>query len=106
MGRKTANVVLGTAFGLASGVVVDTHVKRLARRLGMSTGTDPRSIERDLIDRVPRRQWVDLSHRLIAHGRAVCNARRPRCETCPLAPICPRIGLPTIDKPVKPSRPD
>jgi endonuclease-3 len=93
VGRKTANVVLGTAYGLATGVVVDTHVKRLARRLGLTRGTDPVQIERDLMAIVPRKHWVDLSHRLIAHGRAVCNALRPRCRDCALAPLCPRVGL-------------
>jgi endonuclease III len=93
VGRKTANVVLGTAFAIASGVVVDTHVKRLSRRLGLTASTDPLVIERDLIAVVPRRHWVDLSHRLIAHGRAVCSATRPRCRDCALAPICPRTGV-------------
>jgi len=93
VGRKTANVVLGTAFGLASGIVVDTHVKRLARRLGLTTSTDPKLIERELIAVVPRKQWIDLSHRLIAHGRKVCFARRPKCEECGLAAICPKTGV-------------
>jgi endonuclease III len=93
VGRKTANVVLGTAFGIASGVVVDTHVKRLARRLGLSSRTSPERIEQDLMQVVPRAGWVDLSHRLIHHGRRVCLARRPRCETCSLASICPQIGV-------------
>ena len=77
VGRKTANVVLGTAFGLATGVVVDTHVKRLARRLGLSSRKTPEHIEQDLMQTVPRKEWVDLSHRLIHHGRRVCVARRP-----------------------------
>jgi endonuclease III len=93
VGRKTANVVLGTAFGIASGVVVDTHVKRLARRLGLSTRTTPEQIEQELMQVVPRAGWVDLSHRLIHHGRRVCLARRPRCEICSLASICPKIGV-------------
>jgi endonuclease III len=93
VGRKTANVVLGTAFGLASGVVVDTHVKRLARRLGLSSRNTPEQIERDLMEIVPRAQWVDLSHRLIHHGRRVCLARRPRCDLCSLAICCPKIGV-------------
>jgi endonuclease-3 len=93
VGRKTANVVLGTAFGLATGVVVDTHVARLARRLGLTTSKDPKLIERDLMAIVPRKEWIDLSHRLIAHGRRVCFARRPRCAECSLAGICPRIGV-------------
>lgn len=93
VGRKTANVVLGTAFGVAEGVVVDTHVKRLARRLGLTTGTTPEQIERELMRIVPRAEWVDLSHRLIQHGRRICVARRPRCPACSLAGLCPRIGV-------------
>jgi endonuclease-3 len=93
VGRKTANVVLGTAYGIASGVVVDTHVKRLAMRLGLTESTDPTVIERDLIAIVPSEQWVDLSHRLIVHGRQVCAALRPRCTECALAEICPRRGV-------------
>ncbi|HZW34769.1 MAG TPA: endonuclease III [Isosphaeraceae bacterium] len=93
VGRKTANVVLGTAFGRAEGVVVDTHVKRLARRLGLTTSTAPEQIERDLMRVVPRTEWVDLSHRLIQHGRRVCLARRPRCDACALAAICPKVGV-------------
>ena len=80
VGRKTANVVLGTAFGIARGIVVDTHVKRLARRLGLTSRQTPEQIERDLMQVIPRRQWVDLSHRLILHGRRVCLARRPQCD--------------------------
>ena len=95
VGRKTANVVLGNAFGIASGVVVDTHVKRLSRRLGLTESGDPVVIERDLIPLVPRDQWVDFSHRLIDHGRNVCVARSPRCGACALAGICPRVGVVT-----------
>ncbi len=98
VGRKTANVVLGTAFGRAEGVVVDTHVKRLARRLGLAKGTTPEPIERELMAVVPSSEWVDLSHRLIQHGRKVCMARRPRCEECPLAELCPRVGV-SVPKP-------
>jgi endonuclease-3 len=93
VGRKTANVVLGTAFRIASGIVVDTHVKRLARRLGLTSRMTPEQIERDLMDVVPRKEWVNLSHRLIQHGRRVCLARRPRCDVCTLASICPKIGV-------------
>jgi endonuclease-3 len=93
VGRKTANVVLGVAFGIAEGVVVDTHVKRLSRRLGLSDGKTPEQIERQLMRFIPASEWVDLSHRLIQHGRRVCLARRPRCETCALAELCPRIGV-------------
>jgi endonuclease III len=96
VGRKTANVVLGTAFGIASGVVVDTHVTRLARRLGLSKSKTPEQIEKDLMQLIPRSGWVDLSHRLIHHGRRICLARRPRCDACSLADICPRIGVATI----------
>jgi endonuclease-3 len=93
VGRKTANVVLGTAFGVSSGVVVDTHVRRLAYRLGLTTSRDPAVIERDLMRLVPRKQWVDLSHRLIEHGRQVCFALRPRCAECALERICPKKGV-------------
>ena len=75
------------------GIVVDTHVKRLARRLGLTSRQTPEQIERDLMEVIPRRQWVDLSHRLIQHGRRVCLARRPRCDRCTLASICPKIGV-------------
>ncbi len=93
VGRKTAHVVLGNAFGIASGVVVDTHVKRLSFRLGLTESTDPERIEHELAAMVAKKHWVDLSHRLIDHGRQVCHALRPRCDECPLANICPRCGL-------------
>jgi endonuclease-3 len=93
VGRKTANVVLGTAFRIATGIVVDTHVKRLAKRLGLTTKSSPEEIERELMQVVPRAQWVDISHRLIHHGRRICLARRPRCDLCSLASICPKIGV-------------
>jgi len=89
IGRKTANVVLGTAFGLAVGVVVDTHVGRLARRMRLTTHPDPAKVESDLMKLLPRSQWIEFSHRMIWHGRAICLARRPRCESCPLVPDCP-----------------
>jgi endonuclease III len=95
VGRKTANVVLGTAFGIASGIVVDTHVKRLAKRLGLTSKTAPEQIERELMEVIPRSKWVDFSHRVIQHGRRVCLARSPRCENCSLASICPRVGVAT-----------
>ena len=101
VGRKTANVVLGTAFGIASGVVVDTHVKRLAHRLGLSARKTPEHIEQDLMQIIPRNQWVDLSHRLIHHGRRVCVARRPRCDDCSLAPFCPKVGVAAPPKAAK-----
>ncbi len=93
VGRKTAHVVLGNAFGIPSGVVVDTHVKRLAFRLGMTTSRDPVIIERDLCGLVPRTGWIDLSHRLIDHGRRTCVALRPRCDRCALEPLCPKQGV-------------
>lgn len=93
VGRKTANVVLGTAFGLATGVVVDTHVARLSARMGLTRHDDPEKIERDLMALVPETSWVALSHRLILHGRRVCAARKPACDRCPLAPLCPRVGV-------------
>jgi endonuclease-3 len=89
VGRKTANVVLGNAFGKAEGVVVDTHVKRLAGRLGLSRASDPDRIEQDLMELVPREDWTDLAHLFIYHGRAVCKAPRPRCEACRLTELCP-----------------
>jgi endonuclease-3 len=87
--RKTANVVLGSIFGVASGVVVDTHVARLARRLGLTEETDPEKIERDLMAVIPRERWIDFAHQIIWHGRRVCFARKPDCEHCALAPLCP-----------------
>ncbi len=93
VGRKTAHVVLGNAFGIASGVVVDTHVKRLAFRLGLSEATDPEAIEHDLARLVPRARWIVLSHWLITHGRTTCAALRPRCGACALERLCPKRGL-------------
>src|SRR5580704_544620 len=86
--RKTANVVLGTAFGIASGVVVDTHVQRIARRLDLTTETDPVKIERDLMKVIPKEKWILFSHQVIHHGRALCTARNPRCAECKLEPLC------------------
>ncbi len=93
IGRKTANVVLGTAFGLPTGVVVDTHVTRVSRRLGLTTHTDAVKIERDLMAQIPKREWIDFSHRVITHGRQICVARKPKCDICPLDEVCPRIGV-------------
>lgn len=93
VGRKTANVVMGTAFGIASGVVVDTHVKRLSRRLGLSTKNDPDQIARELEGLLLKRDWIVFSHQMILHGRGVCSAARPRCDGCELLKICPRIGV-------------
>jgi len=86
--RKTANVVLGTAFGIASGVVVDTHVQRIARRLGLTRETDPGKIEKDLMKTIPKEKWILFSHQIIHHGRALCVARNPKCAECALAPLC------------------
>jgi endonuclease-3 len=94
VGRKTANVVLGNAFGMNEGVTVDTHVARLTRLLGLTRHTDPIRIERDLMELVPRRDWTLVSHLLIWHGRQVCIARRPRCELCVLRHGCPSARLP------------
>jgi endonuclease-3 len=93
VGRKTANVVLGTAFGLASGVVVDTHVGRLSRRMGLTSESDAVKVERDLMGLLPKSEWVSFSHRMIHHGRQVCKARRPDCEECKMTDVCPRIGV-------------
>lgn len=93
VGRKTANVVLGTAFGIASGVVVDTHVRRITKRLGLTTHKEPEKIERDLMAVLPRKEWVAFSHRLIHHGRRICIARRPKCDECTLNKVCPRVGV-------------
>jgi endonuclease-3 len=87
--RKTANVLLGVWHGKAEGVVVDTHVKRLAGRLGLSQASTPEKIEQDLMALTPRQDWIDLSHLLIFHGRRVCDARKPACERCTLADLCP-----------------
>jgi endonuclease III len=86
--RKTANVVLGTAFGIASGVVVDTHVQRLSRRLDLTKNADPKKIEQDLMRIIPREKWILFSHQLIWHGRRVCQARKPKCLECNLEPLC------------------
>ncbi len=86
--RKTANVVLGTAFGIASGVVVDTHVQRIARRLDLTRETDPVKIEKDLMKAIPREKWILFSHQIIHHGRALCTARNPKCGECKLEPLC------------------
>ena len=87
--RKTANIVLGNAFGKVEGIAVDTHVKRLANRLGFSAQTDPDKIERDLMRLVPRKRWFGFTYVLIDHGRGTCEARKPRCSECPVSPLCP-----------------
>jgi len=89
VGRKTANVVLGNAFNIAEGVVVDTHVARVSARLGLTKETDPVKIEEDLVQVVPPQEWTLFSHLLIFHGREICQARRPKCSMCPLLPHCP-----------------
>ena len=86
--RKTANVVLGTAFGIASGVVVDTHVHRIAQRLDLTKQKTPEKIEQDLIKLIPQDQWIDFSHEIIFHGRRCCTARKPNCPTCPVEDLC------------------
>lgn len=91
--RKTANVVLGVAFGKAEGVVVDTHVMRLSYRLGFSKQKTPEKIEIDLMKKIPRERWIWFSHALISHGRTVCKARQPDCPNCPLRAICPKNGV-------------
>jgi len=86
--RKTANVVLGTAFGIASGVVVDTHVQRISQRLDLTKATEPVKIERDLMQVIPKEKWILFSHQIIHHGRALCVARNPKCAECKLEPLC------------------
>ncbi len=90
--RKTANIVLSSAFGKAEGIAVDVHVARLAGRLGLSRQKDPVKVERDLLEVVPRGEWLDFNYLLVNHGRAVCQARRPRCPECPLKHLCPSAG--------------
>lgn len=87
--RKTANVVLGEIFGVADGIVVDTHVKRLARRLALAVGETPEQIEQELMALLPRDLWIEISHLLIFHGRRICHARKPDCANCPLVDLCP-----------------
>jgi endonuclease III len=91
--RKTANVVLGNAFGISSGVVVDTHIRRLSTRFGITKNSDPEKIEKDLQKLVPKDEWVMFAHWLIYHGRRVCKARNPKCEGCVLEDICPKKGV-------------
>lgn len=93
VGRKTANVVLGNAFGVNSGLVVDTHVARLGQRLGLTRQTDPQKIEQDLMKLVPQAEWTLFSHLLIWHGRRRCYARKPDCPQCEVRSLCPRMGV-------------
>jgi endonuclease III len=97
VGRKTANVLLGTVWGIPSGVVVDTHVKRITNLLGITQSSSPEQIERELMEIVPQSEWVNFSHRLIHHGRRICIARRPKCPECPLLSCCRRVGLPPLE---------
>jgi len=99
--RKTANVVRGEIFGLSDGITVDTHVKRLAARLGLTTATDPVKVERDLMAIIPRESWREISHLLIWHGRRLCTARKPACHECPLNDICPSAFKPADYRPGK-----
>lgn len=91
--RKTANVVLGTHFGIAAGFVVDTHVKRLAFRLGLTEETDPVKVEMDLMRQIPQNEWIFAAHAIVLHGRAVCDAKKPKCNECALRPVCPQMGV-------------
>ncbi|MBI82328.1 MAG: endonuclease III [Planctomycetaceae bacterium] len=93
IGRKTANVVLGTGFGIPTGVVVDTHVGRLSRRLGLTDQKDAVKCEHELMGQLPRKEWIIFSHRMIHHGRQVCLARKPKCSTCGMNKFCPRFGV-------------
>lgn len=92
VGRKTANVILGNAFD-TPGITVDTHVQRLSRRMGLTKETAPEKIERDLMELIPEKDWTMFSHRMIFHGRQVCHARKPKCDECTLAKLCPKIGV-------------
>ena len=94
VGRKTANVVLGNAFGISEGVVVDTHVTRVSGRLALTENTDPVKIENDLKELIPRKEWTKFSHRLILHGRTICIARKPKCSECLLNELCPSAREP------------
>jgi endonuclease-3 len=87
--RKTANIVLGNSFGIVEGIAVDTHVKRLANRIGFSNESDPEKIEQDLMRLIPREKWFSFTYVLIDHGRAICHAKKPRCTECPIEPLCP-----------------
>jgi len=97
VGRKTASVVLGTWFGIPSGVVVDTHVRRITNLLALTESQNPEIIERDLMAILPRKEWIEFSHRIILHGRKTCIARRPQCNECPLLAVCSRVGLPELE---------
>jgi endonuclease-3 len=96
VGRKTANVVLGTSFGIPSGIVVDTHVTRLTNRLGLTVNQDAVKIEKDLMPLLPKTEWINFSHRLIHHGRRICKARKPLCNDCSMLKFCPQVGVEQI----------
>jgi endonuclease-3 len=93
--RKTANVVLGTAFGVAAGIVVDTHVYRISRRLGLARFSEKSTdkVEQSLMEVIPQKDWITFGHALVLHGRAICVAQKPRCPRCPLEPVCPQLGV-------------
>ncbi|MFQ5798555.1 MAG: endonuclease III [Bacteroidota bacterium] len=93
IGRKTANIILGRAFGIPSGIVVDTHVRRVSERLGLTKQSDPKKIEQDLLNLVPQKDWIDFGTMMILHGRYVCLARKPKCPECVLNRICPSADL-------------
>lgn len=98
VGRKTASVVLGVCYGIPSGVVVDTHVRRICNLLGLTESQNPEIIERDLMEILPKKEWIEWSHRIIYHGRATCIARRPQCQDCGLLKNCDRVGLPELSE--------
>src|ERR1700704_6092691 len=102
VGRKTANILLGSAMGIAEGVVVDLHVSRLAPRLGLTKETEPEKIELDLMGLLPKEQWIPFAHRMIWHGRRVCFKTKPDCEHCILAPLCPNAGMTFVNARQKP----
>jgi len=93
VGRKTANVILGNAFGVSSGIAVDTHARRVANRLELTSFSDPKKIEQDLLVLIPKKEWTQITHLFIEHGRRICTARAPRCTDCPLLEICPYPGV-------------
>jgi endonuclease-3 len=88
VGRKTANVVLLNAFGICEGIAVDTHAKRLSNRIGFSKSSQPKKIEQDLLKTIPKKYWPDMNHLFVYHGRAICNAKKPLCGSCPINELC------------------
>ncbi|MEK6852410.1 MAG: endonuclease III [Nanoarchaeota archaeon] len=91
--RKTANIVLSAGYGIIDGIAVDTHVRRVSFRLGLTKNTDPNKIEQDLMKQIPRKEWADTSFRIILHGRAICKAPTPFCSKCPFNKVCPKVGV-------------